>query len=80
MLALPASSRLIAKQVNRTAEDKGGGNSVLNIDEEGSRLRGRVQDGMESLDFSTSNAALVLQYRSGAVQFERIGSEKWDSD
>ena len=36
---------------------------VVEIDKEGSRLRGRVQGGTESLCFSTGLAALVFPYR-----------------
>jgi hypothetical protein len=64
---------------NQIAEEKGGGKSVREIDKEGSRLRGRVQGGTESLCFTTGIAAFVLQYPSGAVLFEGIGAEKGDS-
>jgi hypothetical protein len=53
--------------VNLIAEDKSKGNGVRKIDEEGTRLRKRVQDGTESPCFSIANAASVMQYRSGAV-------------
>jgi hypothetical protein len=49
---------MIARPVNRIAEEKGGGKSVREIDKKGSRLRGRVQCGTESLCFSTAIAAL----------------------
>jgi hypothetical protein len=53
--------------VNLIAEDKGEGNSMRKIGEDGIRLRKRVQDGAESPCFSIANAASVMQYRSGAV-------------
>ena len=49
---------MIARPVNRIAEEKGGGKSVREIDKEGSCLCGRVQGGTESLYFSTGIAAL----------------------
>jgi hypothetical protein len=58
---------MIAMPVNLVAEDKGKGNGVRKIDEEGTRLRKRVQDGTESSCFSIANAGSVMQYRSGAV-------------
>ena len=61
------TERLIAMPVNLIAEDKGEGNGVCKIDEEGTRSRKRVQGGTESPCFSIANAASVMQYRSGAV-------------
>jgi hypothetical protein len=49
---------------NQIAEEKGGGKSVREIDEEQSQLSGRVHGGMESLCFSTTNVVLVLQFAS----------------
>jgi len=49
------------------------------IDDEGSRLRGRVQEGTESTGSSVENAALVLQFHSAEVQFEATSPEKGDS-
>ncbi len=53
--------------VNLIAEDKSKGNGVRKIDEEGTRLRKRVQGGTESPCFSIANAASVMQFRSGEV-------------
>ena len=50
----------IEREARRT---KGGGKSVREIDKEGSRLLGRVQDGTGSPCFPTGIAALLLQYR-----------------
>jgi hypothetical protein len=59
MFPIPANQRLTAMPVNRIVEDKGGGNSACKIGEEDSRLRGRVQEGTESLCFSTANVVLA---------------------
>ena len=75
----PSGKLTMIARPNQIAEEKGGGKSVREIDEEGSRLRGRVQHGTESLWFSTAIAALVLQYPLGAIPFQHIGSEKGDS-
>jgi len=58
------TERLIAMPANLIAEDKGEGNGVCKIDEEGSRLSGRVQDCTEPPGFSTTNVVLVLQFAS----------------
>jgi hypothetical protein len=50
----------VAYHANRIVENQGGGRGVGEIDDEGSRLRGRGKDGGESPDFSTTNAALVF--------------------
>jgi hypothetical protein len=52
---------------------------VVEIDKEGSRLRGRVQGGTGSRCFPAANVVLVLQFPSGAVQFGAIGAETGDS-
>ena len=64
--------------VNLIAEDKGEGNGVCKIDEEGSRLSGRGKDGSEPPGLSSANAGffgahvlLASESASGAIQFHR---------
>jgi hypothetical protein len=80
MLPLPQAKRLTAKLENRIADDKEEETGTGEIDEEGSRLCGRVRDGAESSSgFFNANATLVLQFPSGMVKFEQISAEKGDS-
>jgi hypothetical protein len=70
---------MIARPIIRIAEEKGEGKSVREIDKEGSRLRGRVQGGTESLPFLHCECSFGLEDPSGAVQFRQVGAEKGDS-
>ena len=46
------------------------------VDEERFRLRGKAQHGAAQLRFSLADAALALQTRPLAVQFEQFSAEK----
>jgi hypothetical protein len=59
-------------------EEKAGGIVVRKIDDEGSRIRERVQDGAESPRFPAANVVLILQFRSAAVQVVGIGADTGD--
>jgi hypothetical protein len=61
---------------NQIAEEKGGGKSVRKIDKEGSRSCVRVQGGTDSLCFSTSDAAWLLQNPQEGYNFSVSAQKK----
>ena len=58
----PSGKLTMIARPNQITEEKGGGKSAREIDEEGTRLCDRVQGGTESLCFSTGIPALPLPY------------------
>ena len=63
-VAPPGKPAMIARQVNRMAENDGEWSSVREIHEKRPRTRGRAQNGAESLRLSATDADQIFQKRS----------------
>lgn len=70
---------MIARHANRIAEDGGESSSVGGIDEEVSRLGGRVHDGTEPLVFRLRMQLWSWKTPQEPHDFEGILAEKGDS-